>query len=444
MSSSTNPSPRTLRTQGPLSGVARVPGDKSISHRSVMLGALAVGRTKISGLLEGEDVLATAEAFRQLGANVTREDSGLWIVDGVGLGGLESPAEVLDMGNSGTAARLLLGVLAGHPIRTFMTGDASLRSRPMKRVTDPLTAMGARIETRPGGRLPLMIDGAESVLPITYELPVASAQVKSAVLLAGLMSRGETSVIEGVATRDHTERMLTHFGGEVMSEALPEGGTRISVKGEPELTAADIRVPSDPSSAAFPMVAALIVPGSEVTLPAIGMNPTRTGLIATLQDMGGDIELSDERIEGGEPVADVTVRHSALKGIEVPPERAASMIDEYPVLCAAAACAEGTTKMVGVHELRVKESDRIAAMVAGLRANGVDCADGEDWMSVEGRSGDINGGATVETFLDHRIAMSFLVLSLAAKNPVTVDDDAPIRTSFPNFFDLMRGIGCEA
>ena len=438
------PSTPTLRAEGPLSGTAIVPGDKSISHRSVMLGALAVGRTKISGLLEGEDVLATAEAFRRLGAGVERDDSGRWHVDGVGLGGLAAPDHILDMGNSGTAARLLLGVLAGHPIRCFMTGDASLRSRPMKRVTDPLSAMGARIETRGGGRLPLMIDGAENVLPITYELPVPSAQVKSAVLLAGLMSRGETSVIETIATRDHTERMLTHFGGEVTSEDLPEGGRRISVRGEPELTAADIRVPADPSSAAFPLVAALIVPGSEVTLPAIGMNPTRIGLIRTLQDMGGDIAISNERIEGGEPVADLTVRHSELRGVDVPPERAASMIDEYPVLCVAAACAEGTTRMTGVHELRVKESDRIDAMVTGLRANGVACADGPDWVSVDGRSGDIPGGACAATHLDHRIAMSFLVLSLVTKAPVTIDDAAPIRTSFPNFFDLMRAIGCVA
>ena len=445
MSASANAAaePISARAEGPLSGTARVSGDKSISHRSVMLGGLAVGETRITGLLEGEDVLATAAALRQLGASVERDPAGTWRVSGVGLGGLAEPADILDMGNSGTAARLLLGILAGHPIRCFMTGDASLRSRPMKRVTDPLCAMGARIECREGGRLPLMIEGAEPVLPITYELPVPSAQVKSAVLLAGLMSRGETAVIESVDTRDHTERMLTHFGGTVTREAIAGGGARIAVLGEPELTAADILVPADPSSAAFPMVAALIVPGSEVQMPNIGMNPTRTGLIATLRDMGGDIEISNERIAGGEPVADLTVRHSALKGIEVPPERAASMIDEYPVLSVAAACAEGRTVMRGVGELRVKECDRIAAMKDGLIANGVTVEDGPDWMIVEGRPGDIAGGAPVATHLDHRIAMSFYVLSLVAKKPVTVDDAAPIRTSFPNFLDLMRGIGAN-
>lgn len=439
---SDNPTPLSARAEEPLSGTAKVPGDKSISHRSVMLGGLAVGETVIEGLLEGEDVLATAEAFRQLGAKVERDRYGAWHVHGVGLGALAEPADVLDMGNSGTAARLLMGVLAGHPIRCFMTGDASLRSRPMKRVTDPLSAMGARIETRDGGRLPLMIQGAPAVLPITYELPVPSAQVKSAVLLAGLMARGETAVIETVATRDHTERMLTHFGGSILREKTP-GGMRIAVQGQPELTAADIVVPADPSSAAFPMVAALLVPGSEVHLPNIGMNPTRTGLIATLLDMGADITVENERIAGGEPVADLIVRHSSLKGVEVPPERAASMIDEYPILSVAAACAEGRTVMRDVGELRVKECDRIAAMADGLRANGVLVEDGEDWMVVEGRPGDITGGETVATHLDHRIAMSFFVLSLASRDPVTVDDSAPIRTSFPNFLDLMRGIGCR-
>lgn len=445
MSASANAAaePISARAEGPLSGTARVPGDKSISHRAVMLGGLAVGETRITGLLEGEDVLATAAALRQLGAIVDRDANGTWRVAGVGLGALAEPHDVLDMGNSGTAARLLLGILAGHRIRCFMTGDASLRSRPMRRVTDPLCAMGARIETREGGRLPLMIEGAEPVLPITYELPVPSAQVKSAVLLAGLMARGETAVIESVNTRDHTERMLTHFGGSVSREAMADGGARIAVTGEPELTAADIVVPADPSSAAFPMVAALIVPGSEVRLPNIGMNPTRTGLIATLRDMGGDIEIANERVAGGEPVADLIVRHSPLKGIEVPPERAASMIDEYPVLSVAAACAEGRTMMRGVGELRVKECDRIAAMKDGLIANGVTVEDGEDWMAVEGRPGDIAGGATVTTHLDHRIAMSFFVLSLVTKKPVTVDDAAPIRTSFPNFLDLMRGIGAR-
>jgi 3-phosphoshikimate 1-carboxyvinyltransferase len=405
-----------------------------------MLGGLAIGTTQIEGLLEGEDVLATAAAFRQLGADVTRHQDGAWTVTGVGLGGLREPEDILDMGNSGTAARLLLGILAGHPIRCMMTGDASLRSRPMGRVTDPLTAMGARIETRDGGRLPLMIQGADMVLPITYELPVPSAQVKSAVLLAGLMARGETAVIESVATRDHTERMLTHFGGKVSREALADGGSRIAVTGEPELTAADILVPADPSSAAFPLVAALLVPGSEVHLPNIGMNPTRIGLIKTLLEMGADIEIENERVAGGEPVADLIARHSTLHGIEVPPERAASMIDEYPILSIAASQAEGITLMKGVSELRVKESDRIAVMATGLRANGVTVTEGEDWMQVEGRPGDVAGGAMVATHLDHRIAMSFFVLGLVSKKPVTIDDAAPIRTSFPNFLDLMAAL----
>ena len=430
----------TVSAGSPLIGTARVPGDKSISHRAVMLGGLAIGTTQIEGLLEGEDVLATAAAFRQLGADVTRHQDGAWTVTGVGLGGLREPEDILDMGNSGTAARLLLGILAGHPIRCMMTGDASLRSRPMGRVTDPLTAMGARIETRDGGRLPLMIQGADMVLPITYELPVPSAQVKSAVLLAGLMARGETAVIESVATRDHTERMLTHFGGKVSREALADGGSRIAVTGEPELTAADILVPADPSSAAFPLVAALLVPGSEVHLPNIGMNPTRIGLIKTLLEMGADIVVENERVAGGEPVADLIARHSTLYGVDVPPERAASMIDEYPILCIAASQAEGTTRMQGVSELRVKESDRIAGMAAGLRANGVTGTEGEDWMQVEGRPGDVAGGARVATHLDHRIAMSFFVLGLVTKKPVTIDDAAPIRTSFPNFLDLMAAL----
>ncbi|MAO89962.1 MAG: 3-phosphoshikimate 1-carboxyvinyltransferase [Rhodospirillales bacterium] len=430
----------TVSAGSSLIGTVRVPGDKSISHRAVMLGGLAVGTTQIEGLLEGEDVLATAAAFRQLGADVTRHQDGAWTVTGVGLGGLREPEDILDMGNSGTAARLLLGILAGHPIRCMMTGDASLRSRPMGRVTDPLTAMGARIETRDGGRLPLMIQGADMVLPITYELPVPSAQVKSAVLLAGLMARGETAVIESVATRDHTERMLTHFGGKVSREALADGGSRIAVAGEPELTAADILVPADPSSAAFPLVAALLVPGSAVHLPNIGMNPTRIGLIKTLLEMGADIVVENERVAGGEPVADLIARHSTLHGIEVPPERAASMIDEYPILCIAASQAEGTTRMQGVSELRVKESDRIAVMATGLRANGVTVTEGEDWMQVEGRPGDVAGGAKVATHLDHRIAMSFFVLGLVTKKPVTIDDAAPIRTSFPNFLDLMAAL----
>ncbi|MFC6855182.1 3-phosphoshikimate 1-carboxyvinyltransferase [Marivibrio halodurans] len=438
--------PITAHSGARLSGIARVPGDKSISHRAVMLGALAVGETRVTGLLEGEDVLATAAAFRAMGAGVARGEDGVWTIAGVGLGGLGEPPDILDMGNSGTAARLLLGVLAGHPIRCFLNGDASLRKRPMKRVADPLTAMGARIESRSGGRLPLMIDGAMAVLPVRYELPVASAQVKSAVLLAGLMARGETTVFEPAATRDHTERMLGHFGATVRVEPRDGGlGPAVTVVGEPELTAADIAVPADPSSAAFPIVAALITPGSEVRIPGVGLNPTRTGLFVTLREMGADLAIENEREEGGEPLGDIVARHSALTGIEVPPERAPSMIDEYPVLAVAAAFAEGRTVMRGVGELRVKESDRIAAMEAGLAANGVATESGADWLIVEGRgAGDVpGGGPPVETHLDHRIAMSFLVMGLAARNPVAIDDGRAIATSFPGFADLMTGLGAR-
>lgn len=430
----------TASTSPSLSGDIRVPGDKSISHRAVMLGALAVGRTTVSGLLEGEDVLATAAAFRAMGAGVERHGDGSWTIDGVGLGGLTEPGVILDMGNSGTAARLLMGVLAGHPIRAFLSGDASLNKRPMNRVAGPLRRMGAAIETRSEGRLPLMIEGRAEPTPIEYALPVASAQVKSAILLAGLCARGKTTVIEPAPTRDHSERMLRAFGAEV--EVTPEGGgNRVTVTGQPELTACDIAVPADPSSAAFPLVAALIVPGSDLTLRAVGMNPTRTGLIDTLIEMGGAIELLDRREEGGEPVADLRVRHSALKGISVPPERAPSMIDEYPVLAVAAAFAEGETEMRGVHELRVKESDRLAATAAGLEANSVRFEMGEDWLVVKGGAGTVIGGGTVETHLDHRIAMSFLVMGLASSEPVSIDDDAAIATSFPGFIELMRGLG---
>lgn len=440
---SSAPRPLTARSGAPLAGTATVPGDKSISHRAVMLGALAVGETRVTGLLEGEDVLATAEAFRQMGAAIRRGPDSVWTVRGVGLGGLREPAGVLDMGNSGTAARLLLGVLAGHPIRCFMTGDASLVKRPMKRVIDPLSRMGARIESRSGGRLPLMIDGAAPVRPIEYDLPVASAQVKSAVLLAGLMARGATTVREPAATRDHSERMLGHFGAEIEVEPRDGGlGPVVTLTGEPELTAADIAVPADPSSAAFPLVAALITQGSEVRLPGVGLNRTRTGLFTTLIEMGADLTIENEREEGGEPLGDLVARHSVLRGVEVPPERAPSMIDEYPILAVAAAFAEGDTAMRGVGELRVKESDRIAATEAGLDANGVASESGEDWLIVNGRGPEgVPGGGTVETHLDHRIAMSFLVMGLAARHPVTIDDRAAIATSFPGFADLIGGLG---
>lgn len=437
--------PMIARPSGPLNGAVPVPGDKSISHRAVMLGGLAVGETRVEGLLTGEDVLRTADALRALGADVRAADDGVWFIRGVGVGGLREPDDVLDMGNSGTAARLLLGILAGHDLTAFMTGDASLRRRPMRRVIDPLTQMGARFTTRQGGRLPLSVTGRAEALPIRYTLPVASAQVKSAVLLAGLTARGATEVIEPEATRDHSERMLRHFGAEVAVEPASGGGRLIALTGQPELTApgSPIRVPADPSSAAFPIVAALLVEGSELTLANVGLNPTRTGLFTTLMEMGADIRIDGAREEGGEPVGDITVRSGPLKAVEVPPERAPSMIDEYPILCVAAANAEGITKMTGIGELRVKESDRLAAMAAALRANGITIEDGPDWLTVEGKPGKIPGGGMVETLLDHRIAMSALVMGLAAQNPVRIDDGAAIATSFPAFEGLMAGIGAD-
>ncbi|MEQ9489502.1 MAG: 3-phosphoshikimate 1-carboxyvinyltransferase [Alphaproteobacteria bacterium] len=440
-----NPSKRPIASRGgkPLSGLANVPGDKSISHRALMFGALTAGRTEISGLLTGEDVLATAAAFRAMGATIETGDDGVWRVDGVGIGGLTEPADLLDMGNSGTAARLLLGVLAGHGMTAFMTGDASLRSRPMKRVITPLEQMGAIFTCRSGGRLPLAITGRVEPMPIRYDLPVASAQVKSAVLLAGLAARGATTVIEHAPTRDHTENMLRHFGAVVEVEEAQDGGRIVTVQGQPELTAAPISVPSDPSSAAFPMVAAALVDGSDVSLPGICLNPTRTGLMTCLQEMGADLAIGNERVEGGEPVGDIVIRAGSLKGVEVPPDRAPSMIDEYPILAVAAAQAEGETLMTGIGELRVKESDRLAAVVAGLRANGVTVADGEDWMKITGTGGAIPGGGVVETHFDHRIAMSFLIMGLAARKPVTVDDGSAIATSFPDFLNIMTGLGAD-
>lgn len=428
----------------PLRGSAAVPGDKSISHRAVVLGALAVGETRIRGLLAGEDVRATAAALRAMGAEIARGADGAWTVGGVGLGALAEPDDVLDMGNSGTAARLLLGVLAGHPVRAVLSGDASLRRRPMDRVVAPLTEMGAAIETRSGGRLPLSVTGRAEPTPIRYELPVASAQVKSAVLLAGLSARGATTVLEPAPTRDHTERMLAAFGADVRVTPRDGGrGPEVTVVGQPELAAAgELAVPADPSSAAFPLVAALVTPGSELRLPGVGLNPTRTGLFETLREMGADLTVTNERVEGGEPVGDLVARHSALAGVEVPPERAPSMIDEYPALAVAAAFADGRTVMHGVGELRVKESDRIATVAAGLAANGVAAESGADWLAVAGRGGDgVPGGGRVATELDHRIAMSFLVLGLAAKAGVTVDDAAAADTSFPGFAELMRGLG---
>ena len=436
----------TSHPAGGLSGTTRVPGDKSISHRALMLGALAVGETVIDGLLEGEDVLRTAAAMTALGAEVERRDDGRWRVQGVGVGGLTEPAGVLDMGNSGTAARLLTGALATHGLTAFMTGDASLVKRPMGRVTVPLVRMGAQFVTREGGRLPMAVIGTRCPVPIRYTLPVASAQVKSAILLAGLNTPGVTTVVEPHPTRDHSENMLRHFGARLTLEEAEGGGQAISLTGEPELLGRPIAVPGDISSAAFPMVAALIRPDSDITLTGVGINPRRTGLLDTLIEMGGRIELLNRREEAGEPVADIRVRGSELRGVDVPPDRAPSMIDEYPVLGIAAACAEGTTRMLGVGELRVKESDRLAMTAAGLDACGVRVDADHDSLTVQGAgqgAGAPQGGATVATELDHRIAMSFLVLGLAARSPVAVDDAAPIETSFPGFAELMNGLGAS-
>jgi 3-phosphoshikimate 1-carboxyvinyltransferase len=438
------PPPRPLETArpaAPLSGTIRVPGDKSISHRALMLGALAVGGTEISGLLEGEDVLATAAALNALGVHVARADDDRWIVDGVGVGGLAEPDNLLDLGNSGTSARLLLGILATHPLTAFVTGDASLRRRPMARVTEPLSRFGTQFLTRSGGRLPLAVTGAKHPIPIEYRLPVPSAQVKSAVLLAGLNTPGETTVVEPQGTRDHTERMLRHFGAAVAAEPAPGGGLRITVTGYPELAGAPIVVPGDVSSAAFPLVAALIVPGSEVTITGVGINPLRAGLLECLYEMGADIALLDEREEGGEPVADLRARAGELAGADIPAERAPRMIDEYPILAMAAACAKGRTVMRGLAELRVKESDRLAGIATGLAACGVRVAvDGDD-LVVDGSGGPPEGRATIATQLDHRIAMAFLVLGLATRQPVRIDDGAPIATSFPDFVPLMTRLG---
>ncbi|MGD9917964.1 MAG: 3-phosphoshikimate 1-carboxyvinyltransferase [Paenirhodobacter sp.] len=436
-----DPIKMTARRGGALQGVAEVPGDKSISHRALILGALSVGKTEITGLLEGQDVLDTAKAMAAFGATVTRLGEGHWTVEGVGVGGFAEPEDVIDCGNSGTGVRLIMGCMATSPISATFTGDASLRKRPMGRVTDPLALFGARAYGRAGGRLPMTLVGAAEPVPVTYATPMASAQVKSAVLLAGLNAPGQTVVIEKTATRDHTERMLRGFGAEVTVEVTAEGN-RITLQGQPELTAQNVAVPRDPSSAAFPVCAALLVPGSEILVPGVSQNPTRNGLFLTLREMGADIAFENEREEGGEPVADLRVRFSELTGIEVPPDRAASQIDEYPVLAAVAACARGATVMRGVHELRVKESDRIDAMARGLEACGVRVEEDDDTLIVHGLGqGGVPGGATVATHLDHRIAMSFLVLGLAAQQPISVDDGSPIATSFPVFEPLMQALG---
>ncbi|MEL6585358.1 MAG: 3-phosphoshikimate 1-carboxyvinyltransferase [Pseudomonadota bacterium] len=435
--------PLTSRSGATLTGTADVPGDKSISHRSLILGAMAVGQTRVTGLLEGQDVLDTAKAMRAFGATI-RKDGDTWLVNGLGVGGFLEPEDVIDCGNSGTGVRLIMGAAATHNFAVTYTGDASLRSRPMARITDPLALFGAQAFGRSAGRLPMTLVGARDPIPVQYTTPVASAQIKSAVLLAGLNAPGDTVVTEREATRDHSERMLRGFGATVETEQT-KAGRVIHLQGQPELQPQTITVPRDPSSAAFPVCAALIVPGSDVVVPNIGLNPTRAGLFETLREMGADLTYENPREEGGEPVADLRARFSPdMRGVEVPPERAASMIDEYPILSVVAANAEGTTVMRGVRELRVKESDRIDAMATGLRAAGVTVRDGEDWWDVEGRGpGGVIGGVTVATHLDHRIAMSFLICGLASARPITVDDAGPIATSFPIFQPLMAALGAE-
>jgi 3-phosphoshikimate 1-carboxyvinyltransferase len=444
MSGHGSPVPMTSHPSGPLSGTADVPGDKSISHRSLILGAMAVGETRITGLLEGQDVLDTAKAMKAFGADVEHVGDGEWRVHGVGVGGFAEPDTFIDCGNSGTGVRLIMGSMATCPITVTFTGDASLNKRPMARVTDPLALFGCQAVGRDGGRLPMTLVGAVEPVPVRYTVPVPSAQVKSAVLLAGLNAPGETVVIEQEATRDHTERMLAGFGAEITVEDTDEGRV-ITLTGQPELKPQTITVPRDPSSAAFPVCAALIVPGSDVLVPNIGLNPTRAGLFYTLQEMGADLTFENMRVEGGEPVADLRAKYSPkMKGIEVPPERAASMIDEYPILSVVAANATGQTVMHGVKELRVKESDRIDAMATGLRANGVTVEDGPDWWIVTGMgAGNVPGGGLTESHLDHRIAMSFLCLGMSTQNPVRVDDASPIVTSFPIFEPLMASLGAS-
>ncbi len=433
-----SPRPLAAVKSAPLRGSARVPGDKSISHRALIFGALSTGATRIRGLLEAEDVLNTAHAVTALGAPAKREE-GVWLVRGRGVGGLREPAAPIDFGNSGTGTRLMMGVIAGHPMRVTLTGDASLSRRPMRRVLAPLKSMGLVVE-EDRETLPLTIRGTASLIPIEYALPVPSAQVKSAILIAGLHAAGETTVIETEPTRDHTERMLAAFGARVTS-VRRDGRTRITIEGQPNLTGRDITVPGDPSSAAFLAAAAAIVPGSEVTIEGVLVNPTRTGFYLTLKEMGADIAFLREREEGGEPIADIRVRASALRGVTVPADRAPSMIDEYPVLAAVAAFADGDTVMHGLAELKVKESDRLAATAAGLAANRVGATVDGDTLVVHGAGGQVPGGGRVATHLDHRIAMAFLTMGLASEASVTVDDTAMIATSFPEFRPLMERLG---
>ena len=425
-----------------LAGNPQIPGDKSISHRALILGALAIGETTIEGLLEAGDVLNTAAVLRELGADLARSPDGTWHIHGVGVGGFAEPSTVLDHGNSGTGARLMMGAVSTCPITATFTGDASLRRRPMGRVLTPLARFGAEAVGRKGGLLPLTLRGASNPLPVTYTLPVPSAQVKSAILLAGLNAPGRTTVIEPEATRDHTERMLRHFGASISSSDAGSEGRAIELTGQPILTGTSVKVPPDPSSAAFPLVAALIVPGSQVNLSRVMLNPTRAGLLTVLRNMGASITITNERLESGETVADIAVRASALKPVETAPALAASMIDEFPILAIAAAFAEGTTRMNGLAELRVKESDRLAAIAAGLGEIGITCRMGPDWLEVDGKGPDgVPGGGLVQTQMDHRIAMSFLVAGLAARRQVTVDDTAFIATSFPTFIPMMQALG---
>ena len=435
--------PMTSHKSGPLRGQADVPGDKSISHRSLILGALSLGETRIQGLLEGDDVLDTGKAMQAFGAEVINHGGGSWSVHGVGVGGFAEPDHVIDCGNSGTGVRLIMGAMATSPIAATFTGDGSLNKRPMGRVTDPLALFGAQSYGRSEGRLPLTLIGAAQALPVRYEVPMPSAQVKSAVLLAGLNAPGQTVVIEKEATRDHTERMLVGFGAELTVEQT-DAGRVITLTGQPELRPQDIIVPRDPSSAAFPVCAALIVEDSDVLVPNIGLNPTRAGLFYTLQEMGADLTFENMREEGGEPVADLRAKYSPdMQGIAVPPERAASMIDEYPILSVVASFSHGVTRMHGVKELRVKESDRIEAMATGLRAAGVTVQDGPDWWHVHGLGGAVKGGALAATHLDHRIAMSFLILGMGAREGMSIDDGGPVATSFPIFEPLMAALGAS-
>jgi 3-phosphoshikimate 1-carboxyvinyltransferase len=446
MSHAGTPAPATARKSENLKGTVRIPGDKSISHRSFMFGGLASGETRITGLLEGEDVINTGKAMRAMGAKIEKVGD-TWIIEGTGNGALLAPEAPLDFGNAGTGCRLTMGLVGVYDFASTFIGDASLSSRPMGRVLNPLREMGVQVEAQAGDKLPVTLHGPKTPNPIAYRVPMASAQVKSAVLLAGLNTPGITTVIEPVMTRDHTEKMLQGFGADLSVETDGDGVRTIRLEGRGKLVGQVIDVPGDPSSTAFPLVAALLVPGSDITILNVLMNPTRTGLILTLQEMGADIEVLNARNAGGEDVADLRVRHSDLKGVDVPADRAPSMIDEYPVLSVAAAFAEGTTTMTGLDELRVKESDRLAAVARGLELNGVDCTEGETSLTVRGVPGGKGlgnaKGEAVKTHLDHRIAMSFLVMGLASEHPVTVDDARMIATSFPEFMDLMAGLGAR-